>query len=359
MEGPLRVFLSHTAELRRYPPDRSFVAAAEQAVVRARATVLDMEYFTAREDLPADYCRQLMGRADVYVGIIGFRYGSPVRDEPEHSYSELEFEIATERALPRLVFMLDEDMVLPLSRNYLFDPEYQNQQRAFRLRVRKSGIMVGLVGSPDRLEILLFHALTELRQEAGAALPSAGSPFIHQAGFVTQPSAPPFTTAGSDADDDQAREGQPDEVSGMTAFLSYSHKDERYQRKFDTAISQLKHNGLISVWHDKKILPGEQWERKIDERLSSAGLILFLISPDFLDSRYAYSREMSRAMELRESNSAILVPVILRACDWENSPLGPLQALPSNGRAVLSWANRDEAWLDVVKGLRRIISEQE
>ena len=161
----LRVFLSHTSELREHPKDGSFVAAAKQAVIRAEATVLNMEYFTAREEQPAAYCRQQIQRADVYVGIIGFRYGSTVRDEPEWSYVELEFNAATELGIPRLLFLLNKKANLELPGEYLSDPdiEHEKRQRAFRQRLQDTAGTVALVDNPERLETLLYQALKEGR----------------------------------------------------------------------------------------------------------------------------------------------------------------------------------------------------
>jgi len=141
------------------------VAAAEAAVSRAGDAVADMGYFPVRDDKPAEYCRDLVCRCDVYVGLIGLRYGSPVRDQPEMSYTELEFEAATGADLPRLVFLLDDEAALPIPAAMLLDdnPELQARQRAFRNRLLEAGITVARVASPEQLEIGLLHALLENR----------------------------------------------------------------------------------------------------------------------------------------------------------------------------------------------------
>jgi hypothetical protein len=171
MVGPRRVFLSHTAELREFPAARSFVAAAEAAVNRAGDAVMDMAYFTARDDKPAEYCQAQVRGCDVYVGLLGLRYGTPVRDQPEVSYTELEFGTAAEAGLPRLMFLLDEDAAVPIPPGRLIDadPERQARQRAFRAKVVGSGMTAGKFASPEHLELLLLQALQETRPPEPAA----------------------------------------------------------------------------------------------------------------------------------------------------------------------------------------------
>ncbi|MEU4446748.1 FxSxx-COOH system tetratricopeptide repeat protein [Actinosynnema sp. NPDC050801] len=154
------MFISHTSELRAYPVERSFVAAVESAVTQAGDVVVDMAYFAARDTSPAVVCREAVAGADVYVLVAGFRYGMPVRDRPEVSYTELEFETAGELGIPRLVFLLDEATVGPVALTR--DVKYAARQEGFRERVNDSGLTAAVVSSPEALELAVFRALRGL-----------------------------------------------------------------------------------------------------------------------------------------------------------------------------------------------------
>jgi hypothetical protein len=145
-----------------------------------------MEYFTARTEKPAAVCRQAVAAADVYVVIAGFRYGSPVRDEPGISYTELEHRTARELRMPRLAFLLDPtaEGAAELAAD---DDADATRQRAFHEQLADE-LTVGIVNSPADLEVKLLQALTELAPPKGDAAP-----------------APPLAAARARADCPRAR----------------------------------------------------------------------------------------------------------------------------------------------------------
>ena len=135
-------------------------------------------------------------------------------------------------------------------------------------------------------------------------------------------------------------------------FVSYSHRDERLRRQLQEHLHALKSGGLIEEWHDRKIVPGQEWEGVINENLENSGIILLLVSSSFIASEYCNDMEMARALERHDSGEARVIPVILRPVDWRDARFACLQALPTNGRPVTKWSNRDEAWLTVSRGIR-------
>jgi len=135
-----RVFVSHTSELRDFPEGLSYVAAVERAISACGHVIVDMADFPAADQPAAELCRKRVRGCQVYVGVLGTRYGSLVWDMPDVSYTELEFDTATEAGLPRLVFLLDTDAVdvgIPVSK--LVDHEFGARQVAFRRRAREAG----------------------------------------------------------------------------------------------------------------------------------------------------------------------------------------------------------------------------
>jgi hypothetical protein len=135
-------------------------------------------------------------------------------------------------------------------------------------------------------------------------------------------------------------------------FYSYCHVNEEYKIRLEKQLVLLRREGFIDEWSDRKIMPGETWDEKIKTKMSVADIFLMLISQDYLASE-ACSKEMEYAIENRRRKTCI--PVILKPCTWKDSQLNKIQALPKDGKPIDSWANLDDAWLDIYNSLKEII----
>jgi hypothetical protein len=140
-------------------------------------------------------------------------------------------------------------------------------------------------------------------------------------------------------------------------FCCYAREDEALLDKLKTHLRPLQRQGMIDLWHDRDILAGSNWEKEIDRKLNQADIILLLVSSDFINSDYCYSKQMRQALERHTKKECVVIPIILRSVYWRESPLGRLQALPADGKPIIGpdWSDQDSAFYSVVAGIRQVL----
>jgi len=144
---------------------------------------------------------------------------------------------------------------------------------------------------------------------------------------------------------------QPDSVN--VVFL-FSRPDETMRDELANHLATLRRQGLIRDWDNRKIEAGAEWREAIEHRHEAADIFLLFISADFLASDFCH-KATRQAIEQQQSGQALVIPIIIRPCDWANGELARYQSLPSDAKPVTNWFNRDEAWDDVVRGIRVVV----
>ena len=51
--------------------------------------------------------------------------------------------------------------------------------------------------------------------------------------------------------------------STLEIFFSYAHKDEALREQLEQQFSLLKWQGIITAWHDRRIIAGREWKDQI------------------------------------------------------------------------------------------------
>jgi len=143
----------------------------------------------------------------------------------------------------------------------------------------------------------------------------------------------------------------------LKVFISCSPEDQLLRKELANHLANLRNQQLISDYYEGDISPGTEWLPQIMDHLKHDQLILLLISSDFMASQFCYSIELKQAIIRHDKDQARVLPILLRPVDYEEAPFAKLQALPSNGVPVTQWPSHDEAFVDVVKGIRKAIDE--
>lgn len=144
-------------------------------------------------------------------------------------------------------------------------------------------------------------------------------------------------------------------MESVKVYLSSSNEDSCYRQKLILNLAGLKREGKIKLLNDFEILPGVLWKEQILQRLEEAELVLFLVSSDFIASDFIFDVEIKRTLERKQDGKVNIVPIIIRPCDFESLSLSNFQTLPLNKIPVSVWKNNDEAWLEVIIQLKKVV----
>ena len=146
------------------------------------------------------------------------------------------------------------------------------------------------------------------------------------------------------------------ETVPLKIFYCYAHEDKDLRDRIDKHLGTLKRLGHVIGWYDREIQAGTEWEREIETHLSTASIILLLVSADFVNSDYCYGVEMHKALKMHEKGETRVLPILLRPVDWQGAPFAKLQILPTGAKPITSWSDPEEALEDVAKQVRAVVS---
>lgn len=140
-------------------------------------------------------------------------------------------------------------------------------------------------------------------------------------------------------------------------FISYSKHDSHHKNALIKHLARLRDK--IIILNDEDILVGEDWSARIKEELYQADVVLYLVSADSMVG-YIQQVELPLIEERCNEGRCKLVPIIVDFCYWERLSFAKYSALPKKGIPVTDtfhWANQDQAWLEVVKGVEEIVRD--
>ncbi|MFH0774651.1 MAG: toll/interleukin-1 receptor domain-containing protein [bacterium] len=141
----------------------------------------------------------------------------------------------------------------------------------------------------------------------------------------------------------------------LRLFVSYSHEDQRHIERLQKVLSLLKREGVLELWTDRHIEPGQKWEAEIRSELENADIIVFLVSPDLIYSTFITDVEFPTAIDRYKRGEAIIIPIIVRPISYKNSAFAEFQALPIGAQPVEKWPNSDDAWVNIEEELRTML----
>lgn len=146
----------------------------------------------------------------------------------------------------------------------------------------------------------------------------------------------------------------------LKTFIIYARDDAAFKSALRRQLTPLEQLALLEVWDDSHLLPGEEWEKSIEQKLDESDLVLMLVSEASLFSDFIQKKELKTALARKQQGVTQFVPILVRDCLWDLLPdFKNVQMLPLDPQrsllAVEAWLSQSSAWAAALRELHRLI----
>ena len=118
-------------------------------------------------------------------------------------------------------------------------------------------------------------------------------------------------------------------------FISYSHEDREWMDRLAGHLAVLQSQNLLTLWDDRRIGAGSEWEREIKEAIEQSSVAILLITANFLRSKFIMGFEIPRLLQRREREGVEIIPVIAKPCCWKHVEwLSRMNMYPRDAQAL-------------------------
>jgi len=155
-------------------------------------------------------------------------------------------------------------------------------------------------------------------------------------------------------------EAETEQDKRQKVFISYSHHDRAYLDRLLIHLKPLEKEGLIDLWIDTRLRPGDRWKKEIENALNKANVAILLVSADFLASDFITANELPPILRNAEDSGTRIIPLIVKPCRFtRDKNLRHFQAIndPSNALIRLPEGEQemyyDSVAAEVEKNLQR------
>lgn len=137
-------------------------------------------------------------------------------------------------------------------------------------------------------------------------------------------------------------------------FCNVVDSDRPLFEEFHLWMTNPRRRKVLQLWDKRKVPPGEDVAGTVKSQLERAAVVLLFMSPRALvDESWCDVADI--AISRHKAGKSVVVPVLLRHADVSVEDFIDAKSLPSNGKPVYSWRNRNEAWRDVCGGLKDLL----